>query len=170
MWAQDRDELQLNVKQTIWSKKTMVSAYFSRCGFVPVEFLPTGQRHNSHFFPEPVSPGIERKLAKCRPKLRTTVAHLRIDNATPHICNTSIEKIDGLGFLLVPQRACSPDLAPCDFFLFGYLRQHLEGKQLTKEDQVISAVREASDEILLQMFQNVMHDWQYLDWYIRLIK
>jgi hypothetical protein len=50
MWAQDRDELPRNVKRTIWSKKTMVSAYFLRCGFVSVEFLPMGPKYNSQFF------------------------------------------------------------------------------------------------------------------------
>jgi hypothetical protein len=39
MCAQDRDELPPDVKRTISSKKTIVSAYFSRCGFVSVEFL-----------------------------------------------------------------------------------------------------------------------------------
>jgi hypothetical protein len=52
----------------------------------------------------------------------------------------------------------SPDLAPCDFFLFGYLKQHLEGKHLTKEDQVIATVREVFDTIPLQTFHNVMDD------------
>jgi hypothetical protein len=46
MWAQDRDELLPNVKRTISSQKMMVSAYFSRCGFVSVEFLPMGQKYN----------------------------------------------------------------------------------------------------------------------------
>jgi hypothetical protein len=35
----------------------------------------------------------------------------------------SIEKIEELGFILVPQTPYSPDLALCDFFLFGYLKQ-----------------------------------------------
>jgi hypothetical protein len=42
MWAQDRDELPPNVNRTISSETTMVSAYFSCCGFVSVEFLPMG--------------------------------------------------------------------------------------------------------------------------------
>jgi hypothetical protein len=50
-------------------KKAMVSAYFSRCGFVPVEFLPMGQKCHSQFFTETVLPSIEKKLAECRPKL-----------------------------------------------------------------------------------------------------
>jgi hypothetical protein len=73
----------------------------------------------------------------------------------------SIEKIEELGFILVPQPPYSPGLAPCDFFLFGYLKQHLEGKHLTREDQVIVGVRDVFDKIPLQMFQNVMDDRQY---------
>jgi hypothetical protein len=73
----------------------------------------------------------------------------------------SIEKIEELGFILVPQPLYSPDLAPCDFFLFVYLKQHLERKHFTREDQVIAAVSEVFDKIPLQTFQNMMHDWQY---------
>jgi hypothetical protein len=73
----------------------------------------------------------------------------------------SIEKIEELGFIFVLQPPYSPDLAPCDFFLFGCLKPHLEGKHFTREDQMISAVRAVFDKIPLQTFQNVMDDWQY---------
>jgi hypothetical protein len=46
----------------------------------------------------------------------------------------SIERNEALGFILVPQPPYSPDLAPCEFFLFGYLKQQLEGNHLTRED------------------------------------
>jgi hypothetical protein len=71
----------------------------------------------------------------------------------------SIEKIEELGFILVPQLTYSPDLAPCDFFLFGYLKQYLEGKHLTREDSVIAPVTEVFDRIPWQTFRNVMDDW-----------
>jgi hypothetical protein len=81
----------------------------------------------------------------------------------------SSEKIEELGFILVPQLPDSPDLAPCDFFPFGYVKRHLEGKHFTREDQVITAVIEVFDKIPLQTFQNVKDDWQYrLRRYIRL--
>jgi hypothetical protein len=32
---------------------------------------------------------------------------------------------------------------------------------LTRKDQVITAVMEVFDKILLQTFQNVMDDWEY---------
>jgi hypothetical protein len=61
----------------------------------------------------------------------------------------------------VPHQPYSPDFAPCDFFLFGYLKQHLEEKYFTREDQVIADVREDFEKIPLQTFQNVMDDWRY---------
>jgi hypothetical protein len=84
------------------------------------------QKYNSQFFIETVLPNIEKKHVECRPKLRTTAAHLHVDNAKPHTSKISIENIEELGFILVPQLPYSPDLVPCDFFLFGYPRQHLE--------------------------------------------
>jgi transposase len=119
------------------------------------------QKYNSQFFTETVLPRVEKKFAECRPKLRTTAAHFHVDNAKPHTSKMSIEKIEELGFILVPQPPNSPDLARCDFFLFGYLKHHLEGKHFTREDQVIAAVREVFDKIPLHTFQNVMDDWQY---------
>jgi hypothetical protein len=164
MRAQDRDELPPNVKLTISSKKTIVSAYFSGCGFVSVESLPMGQKYNSQFFTEIVLPSIEKKLGECGPKLRTTAFHLHVDNAKPLTSKMSVEKIEELGFILVPQPPYSRDLAPCHFsmfgyfFLFSYLKQHLEREHFTREDQGIAAARDVFDEIPLQTFQNVMDD------------
>jgi hypothetical protein len=73
----------------------------------------------------------------------------------------SIEKIGELGFILVPQPPYFPDLAPCDFFLFGYLKQYLEGKYFTREDSVIAAVMDVFDKIPFQTFQSMMDDLQY---------
>jgi histone-lysine N-methyltransferase SETMAR len=161
IWAQDKDELPPNVKRTIPSKKMMVSAYFSRCDLVSVEFLPMGQKYSSQFFTETVLPNTEKKPAERRPKLRTTTAHLHVDNAKPHTSKMSIEKIEELGFILVLHPPYSPDPAPSDFFLFGYLKQHLEGKHFTRKDQVIAAVKEVVNKIPLQTFQNMMHSCQY---------
>jgi hypothetical protein len=142
-------------------KKTMVSVYFSPCRFVSVEFLAITQKYDSQFFTETVLPSIKKKLADCRPKLRTTRVDLHVDNAKPQTSKMSIEKIEELGFVLLPQPPYSPDLAPCDVFLFVYLKQHLERKHFAREDQVIPAVREIFDKSPLPTFQNLMDDWQH---------
>jgi hypothetical protein len=86
----------------------MVSASFPRCGFVSVEFLPMGQKCNSQFFTETVRPSIEKNFPACRPKLQKTATDLHVDNAKPYNSKMSIEKIEQLGFILVPQPPYSP--------------------------------------------------------------
>jgi hypothetical protein len=84
MWAEDREEVPPNVKRMICSKKTMLSTYFSRTGFVSIELLPQGENYNSHVFTEIMIQSIIENLSVARSKLKATAAHLHIDNAKPH--------------------------------------------------------------------------------------
>jgi site-specific DNA-cytosine methylase len=86
----------------------MVSVYFSGCGFVSIGFLPIGEKYTLQFFTETVPPSIQKKLAQCRPKLRTTTARLHFDNAKRPTSKMSTEKIEELGFILVAQPPYSP--------------------------------------------------------------
>jgi hypothetical protein len=116
MWAEDREEVPPNGKRMNYSRKTMLSVYFSRTGFVSIEFLPQGQNYNSHFFTEIILPSIVENLLVARPKLKATAAHLHRDNAKPHAYRLSLQKIGEYEFTGVPQMPYSPNLASCDFF------------------------------------------------------
>jgi hypothetical protein len=94
MWAEDREEVPPNVKRMVCSKKMMLSAYFSRAGFVSIEFIHQGQNYNSHFFAEFILPNIVENISVARPKLKATATHLHIDNAKPHISRLSLQKIE----------------------------------------------------------------------------
>jgi hypothetical protein len=48
----------------------------------------------------------------------------------------------------VPHPAYSPDLAPSDFFLFGYLKSKLQGIVVRSRPEFFSAIGEIFDEIL----------------------
>jgi hypothetical protein len=100
----------------------MLSAYFSRIRFVSIEFLPQRQKDNSCFFTEIILPSIVENLSVARPKLKTTAAHPHTDNPKPHSYRLSLQKIEEYGCIRVPQLPYSHDLAPCNFFLFGYLK------------------------------------------------
>jgi hypothetical protein len=63
------------------------------------------------------------------------------------------------GFIRVPQPPYSPDLAPCDFVLFGYLEFQLEGKTFFDEDSVKEEVRRIVMESLVNLLHSVMDEW-----------
>jgi hypothetical protein len=143
----------------ICSKKTILSAYFSRTDFVSIEFLPQGQNYNSHFFTEIILPSVVKNLSVARSKLKATAAHLHLDNAKPHNSQLSLQKIEEYGFIRVPQPPDSPDLAPCDFFFFGYLKLQLEGKTFFDENSLKTEVERILREIPVAMLCSVMEDW-----------
>jgi transposase len=159
MWAHDRDEIPRSVRHSVCSKKTMISVYFSRYGFESIEYVRQGQNYNSEFFADFVLTNLEYKLAIRRPKLRAKNVYLHVDNARPHTAKRSIARIEELHFKRLPHPPYSPDIAPCDFYLFGYLKEKLHGRTFFSDDEVISAVERVLKEIPIEVLCSVMEDW-----------
>jgi hypothetical protein len=128
------------IRTMISSKKTMISAYFTRQGLVSIEALPETERFHSTFFTETILASIVQSLIASRPKMQARCYWIHIDDAKPHNSGLSLRKTEELGFTWLPQPPYSPDLAPSDFFLFGYLKKELQGMNFRSGNQVISAV------------------------------
>jgi len=54
----------------------------------------------------------------------------------------------------------SPDLAPCDFFLFPRLKRDLKGKRFHNVEEVREKTMEALKALPLQEFQNCFEQWK----------
>jgi hypothetical protein len=50
-------------------------------------------------------------------------------------------------------------LAPCDFFLFGYLKSQLEGKIFFDENSLKTEMERILREIPITLLCSVMEDW-----------
>uniref|UniRef100_A0A3Q0SYF5 Tc1-like transposase DDE domain-containing protein n=1 Tax=Amphilophus citrinellus TaxID=61819 RepID=A0A3Q0SYF5_AMPCI len=67
------------------------------------------------------------------------------DNAPAHKSVAVMAAVHDCGFELVDHPPYSPDLAPCDYFLFTNMKKGLAGKQYRTDDEVISAVEHFFD-------------------------
>jgi len=65
-----------------------------------------------------------------------------------------------LGWTVVPHPPYSPDLAPCDFFLFLTMKKTLKGKRFATAEEVKTASQEALNNIKLQQFQRCFTQWE----------
>jgi hypothetical protein len=54
----------------------------------------------------------------------------------------------------------SPDLAPCDFFLFGYVKGKLMGKQYETSEDLVSEVRNMIEGIRPDVLKSVFESWK----------
>jgi hypothetical protein len=62
------------------------------------------------------------------------------DNARPQTARQTRDFIEAYGMEQARHPPCSPDLAPSDFSLFGYLKDRLQGQHFEDGDQLFDAI------------------------------
>ncbi|UYV83566.1 hypothetical protein LAZ67_23001490, partial [Cordylochernes scorpioides] len=60
----------------------------------------------------------------------------------------------------MPQPLYSPDLAPCDFFLFSKLKRPMKGRRYATLDEIKTASKEELKKILKNDFLKCFEDWK----------
>jgi histone-lysine N-methyltransferase SETMAR len=81
---------------------------------------------------------------------------LHFDNARPHLVE---DKIAELQIRRLPHPPYSPDLAPSDFSLFGYLKGVLKGQMFDDEQALFTAIIDILQSIDRETLQAVYDEW-----------
>ena len=81
------------------------------------------------------------------------------DNAPTHISAVTTVKLVELGYELLPHPPYSPDLAPCDFFLFPNLKKPLAGRKFELNEEVISATEAYFADLQKTCFSDGLKKW-----------
>ena len=55
--------------------------------------------------------------------------------------------------------AYSPDLSPCDFFLFAKLKKQVHGIRFNDDNEMLTALEQAIDSLTKEDFKNCFEDW-----------
>ncbi len=113
-------------------KKVMLTVFYDEQGLVTTDFLPPRQTVDSDYYCS-VLRKLKEDLRRKRPELWAMeedgwcAVKLHQDNAPPHVSAMSLAMIGSSALDMVPHPPYSPDLAPCDFFLFPRLKAALRG-------------------------------------------
>jgi hypothetical protein len=59
---------------------------------------------------------------------------------------------------IAPHPPYSPDLAPCDFCLFSYIKNQLMRQLFDDADQLLMAIKEVCKSIEKVVFEKVFHE------------
>jgi len=98
-----------------------------------------------------------------RPHLAKKKVLFHHDNAPAHSSSIATAKLVELHYELLPHPPYSPDLAPCDFFLFPNIKKWLGGKRFTSNEEVIDQteayVEEFDKSYFLDGLKNLEHRW-----------
>jgi transposase len=103
--------------------------------------LPKGHTFNAEYYRDNILTALTQLQSE--DDGRKLVVH--VDNARAHTdqkCRTFYEEN---GLRLAPHLPYSPDLAPSDFFLFGYVKERLEGMVFPSYEELLNTIGEVVD-------------------------
>lgn len=138
--------------------KTMLICFIDSNGVVHKEFVPEGETVNQHYYRE-VLERLRKRVARVRPNIKDTWM-LHHDNAPCHTALSITEFLTHKNIPVVPQPPYSPDLSPCDFFLFPRLKNHLKGHHFGTLENIKKAVTEKLKEIPVSEYQHCFEEWK----------
>jgi hypothetical protein len=146
-------------RPTHHQKKQMLSVFFNGTGHYVTDWLPEGRTMNSPYYVEEV---LTPLADSCYPQRSQRPRHLvtvHFDNAPIHNTNLVAECLERRKLTRMSHPPYSPDLAPCDFFLFGYLKGKLAGQSFDTLAGIQGAVREVLEGISGETWCAVFEDW-----------
>lgn len=139
--------------------KTMLICFFDVRGVVHSEFVPPGQTVNQAFYLE-VLKRLRNSLRRKRPDLwQSGEWFFHHDNAPAHTALSVRRFLTKNGMTTVSHPPYSPDLAPCDFFLFPRMKRDMKGKRFADIDEVKKKTTEALAGITKDEFKKCFENW-----------
>jgi len=118
--------------------KVMGIVFWDAEGLILAEFLEPGQTITAARYVQ--------TLHKLRRALRDKCLGQNIivlhDNARPHAARLTSEAIAKMGWEVLPQPSYSPDMAPSDYHLFGFVKDQLHTQCYETTEAIQKAVRQ----------------------------
>lgn len=139
--------------------KVMMIIFFDSEGFLYQHAVPQGRTVTADYY-KSVLITMLRHFTKKRPQKNINEILLHHDNARPHLARTVVDFLNARGIATVPHPPYSPDLAPCDFWLFPELKIPLRGRKFTNNHEVIKAVEARCKELGKDGLAFVFKKWQ----------
>jgi len=134
--------------------KTMFSVFFKSTGLVHINHLDKGKTIDHKFYIEKSLKPVVESLKLKRPNSGLTNLKFHHDNAKPHVTKAVKKYLAEQKLTLIRHPPYSPDLAPCDFWLFDYVKQRLTDQPDAEslEKQITEILENIPEEEYLKTF------------------
>jgi histone-lysine N-methyltransferase SETMAR len=123
IWLRPGETPPERARHTIQDRKIMVTIAWNPLGFPLIVALPKGRTFNTEYTHD----NIFAALTQLQPEEDGRKLVVHADNARTRTAQKCRSFCKENGLWLTPHPPYSPDLAPSDFFLFGHVKEHLEG-------------------------------------------
>jgi hypothetical protein len=104
------------------------------------EALPKGRKFNQDYFISTILAELVREKRRVLRRKRELPFLIHMENSACHNGRKITHKLTVADIASAPHPLYSPDLSPCDSWLFGFLKKSMNGMQLSTEDQLVEAI------------------------------
>ncbi|UYV61764.1 EPHX1 [Cordylochernes scorpioides] len=138
-WKLSYEPRPKKARQVRSNVKVLLTVFFDCRGVVHHEFLPQGRTVNKEYHLQ-VMRNLREAIRQKRLDLwKNKNWLLHHDNAPAHTSLLVRDFLAKNNTLMMPQPPYSPDLAPCDFFLFPKLKRPMKGRRYATLDEIKTA-------------------------------
>ena len=160
MWLTKDEPRPVVCKPGFQSRKRLFTIFFNHEHLVAVDVLPEKSTMTGRYYKENVLPQVVSKLNESRPMTGTSRIMILHDNASSHKTNAVTQYLSENHITALPHPAYSPDLAPCDFWLFPKLKEILAGNKYTRAQDLAKAVNSELRGIPKEQYRAAFDKWR----------
>ena len=151
---------QKKARQVRSNVKVMLTCVFDSRGIVHHEYAPEGQIINKEYYLE-ILRHLRDAVRRKRPNMWAAKNfQLHHDNAPAHSAHVVQAFLAKNSMPLIRQAPYSPDLAPCDFWLFPKLKTTLKGRRFQSREDIMKKATEELQSIPGEEFMKCFEKWQ----------
>ena len=137
-WLDREEALKHFPKPNVHPRKVMVTVWWSAAGLIHYSFLNPGKTFTSEKYAQQINE-MHQKLQCFHPGLANRKGQILLhNNAWPHITEPMLQKLNELGYTVLPLPPYSPDLSQTDYNFFKHLDDFLQGKHFHNQQEVES--------------------------------
>ena len=158
-WLSSECSRPKKVRQSRSSVKVMLTVFFDCRGVVHHEYAPRNQTINKEYYRE-----VLRRLREAVRRKRSDLWQagtwlLHHDNAPAHSSQLVQTFLAKHNVPVVRQAPYSPDMAPCDFWLFPKLKMPLKGTRFESREDIMTNATAALMAIRKDDFKKCFQQW-----------
>jgi len=159
VWLFEGDAPPTKLRRALSADKRMVATFFSRSGHVATVPLVERSTVTAQWYTEVCLPQVFQVLRERRPKSGLRGFFLHHDNASAHTADLTLAFLEDEHVKVLGHPPYSPDLAPCDFFLFPKIKNMLKGIRFSSSDEAVAAYLEAVRTLPTEEWDKCFSDW-----------
>lgn len=140
-WTEKGEMAPKKAKTVLSVRKVMATVFWDCHGIILIDYLEKGRTITGTYYASLLDQ-LKEKIAEKWPHLQKKKVLFHQDNAPSHRSAIAMAKIYELGIELLDHPPYSPDLAPCDFFLYSKLKVALGRQKFLSNEEAINYVNE----------------------------